>query len=43
MTYDYWSVVHGRDSYDNNGAQLRSYVHVDNNYDNAFWFLNVMS
>ena len=43
MTYDYWSVVHGRNSYDNNGAQLRSYVHVDNNYDNAFWFLNVMS
>lgn len=43
MTYDYWSTVHGRDSYDANGAQLRSYVHVDNNYDNAFWFLNVMS
>jgi Zn-dependent metalloprotease len=42
-TYDYWSQVHGRDSYDNNGAQLRSYVHVDNNYDNAFWYLNVMS
>ncbi len=42
-TYDYWSSVHGRDSYDGNGAQLRSYVHVDNNYDNAFWFLNVMS
>ena len=43
MTYDYWSTVHGRDSYDANGAQLRSYVHVDNDYDNAFWFLNVMS
>ena len=43
MTYDYWSTVHGRNSYDNAGAQLRSYVHVDNNYDNAFWFLNVMS
>ena len=43
MTYDYWQQEHGRDSYDNNGAQLRSYVHVDNNYDNAFWFLNVMS
>jgi Zn-dependent metalloprotease len=42
-TYDYWNQVHGRNSYDNNGAQLRSYVHVDNNYDNAFWFLNVMS
>jgi len=43
QTYDYWQNVHGRNSYDNAGAQLRSYVHVDNNYDNAFWFLNVMS
>ncbi len=43
MTYDYWQTVHNRDSYNNAGAQLRSYVHVDNNYDNAFWFLNVMS
>ena len=42
-TYDYWNQVHNRNSYDNNGAQLRSYVHVDNDYDNAFWFLNVMS
>ena len=42
-TYDYWQTVHGRNSYDNAGAQLRSYVHVDTNYDNAFWFLNVMS
>ena len=42
-TYDYWSQVHSRNSYDNGGAQLRSYVHVDNNYDNAFWYLNVMS
>ncbi len=43
MTYDYWQNVHGRNSYDNAGSQLRSYVHVDNNYDNAFWFLSVMS
>jgi len=43
MTYDYWASVHGRDSYDGSGAQLRSYVHVDNNYDNAFWYYNVMS
>lgn len=43
QTYDYWQTVHNRDSYDNAGAQLRSYVHVDNNYDNAFWFLSVMS
>ncbi|AOW21185.1 M4 family metallopeptidase [Urechidicola croceus] len=43
MTYDYFMNTHNRDSYDNNGSQLRSYVHVDNDYDNAFWYLNVMS
>lgn len=43
MTYDYWSGIHGRNSYDNSGAQIRSYVHVDTNYDNAFWNGSVMS
>ncbi|XLS29390.1 M4 family metallopeptidase [Flavobacteriaceae bacterium M23B6Z8] len=43
MTYDYWTSIHGRNSYDNSGAQIRSYVHVDNNYDNAFWNGSVMS
>lgn len=42
-TYDYWQQVHGRDSYNGSGAQIRSYVHVDNNYDNAFWNGSVMS
>jgi Zn-dependent metalloprotease len=42
-TYDYWQEVHGRDSYNGSGAQIRSYVHVDNNYDNAFWNGSVMS
>jgi Zn-dependent metalloprotease len=37
MTYDYFKNIHGRDSYDNNGAVLRSYVHYSTNYDNAFW------
>ena len=41
--YDYFNNVHGRDSYDAAGSQLRSFVHVDTNYDNAFWFLNTMS
>ena len=41
--YDYFNNVHGRDSYDAAGSELRSYVHVDTNYDNAFWFLNTMS
>jgi len=42
-TYDYWQQKHSRNSYDGNGAQIRSYVHVDNNYDNAFWNGAVMS
>ena len=43
MTYDYWQTQHSRDSYNGSGAQIRSYVHVDNNYDNAFWNGSVMS
>ncbi|WP_170245874.1 M4 family metallopeptidase, partial [Tenacibaculum adriaticum] len=43
MTFDYWQQEHGRNSYDGSGAQIRSYVHVDNNYDNAFWNGSVMS
>ncbi|RMA65923.1 M4 family metallopeptidase [Ulvibacter antarcticus] len=43
MTFDYWQTKHSRNSYDGNGAQIRSYVHVDNNYDNAFWNGSVMS
>lgn len=36
-TYDYWLTVHGRNSFDNAGAMIKSYVHYDVNYDNAFW------
>lgn len=36
-TYDYFLQKHGRNSYDNNGAVIRNYVHYGNNYDNAFW------
>jgi len=43
MTYDYFQNQHGRNSYDNAGASIRSYVHVDNNYDNAFLYGSVMS
>ena len=28
-TYDYWKNVHGRNSYDNAGAKIKSYVHFD--------------
>jgi len=37
MTYDYYKNVHGRNSIDNNGFRLRSYLHYSNNYANAFW------
>ncbi|MFK7001425.1 M4 family metallopeptidase [Flavobacterium oreochromis] len=36
-TYDYWKNVHGRNSYDNAGAKINSYVHYSTNYDNAYW------
>lgn len=36
-TYDYFSQKHNRNSYDNNGSKIKSYVHYSNNFDNAFW------
>ncbi len=41
-TYDYWKAVHGRNSYDNAGAKIKSYVHYDDvpggaGYENAYW------
>jgi len=37
MTYDYWLNKHGRNSFDNAGAAINSYVHYNVAYDNAFW------
>ena len=37
MVYDYFLNVHGRDSYDGNGAKLVSYVHYDSAWFNAGW------
>jgi Zn-dependent metalloprotease len=37
MTYDYFKNIHGRNSYDNNSATIKNYVHYSTNYDNAFW------
>lgn len=37
MVYDYYLNVHGRNSFDGNGIIMRSYVHYDVNYANAFW------
>lgn len=37
QTLEYFLTRHGRDSYDGNGATLRSYVSYGTNYVNAFW------
>ena len=42
-TYDYFSTKHARNSYDNAGAIIKSYVHFDNAYDNAYWNGSVMT
>ncbi|MEZ4892512.1 MAG: HYR domain-containing protein [Saprospiraceae bacterium] len=43
QTYDYYFTVHGRNSYNDAGAVLKSYVHYSNNYVNAFWNGSVMT
>lgn len=37
MTYEYYLHQHGRNSYDDQGSKLVSFVHYDSNYVNAFW------
>jgi Zn-dependent metalloprotease len=37
QVYDYWKNIHNRNSYDNAGAKIASYVHYANAYDNAYW------
>lgn len=37
VTYDYLFNMHSRNSIDNAGYKLLSYVHYDVNYNNAFW------
>lgn len=36
-TYDYFKNVFNRNSYNNSGAPLKSYVHVGNKWENAAW------
>jgi gliding motility-associated-like protein len=43
MTYDYFSGEHSRNSFDNNGAKILSYIHYSSNYNNAFWNGSVMT
>lgn len=42
-TYDYFKEKFNRNSYDGNGATIKSYVHYSSNYVNAFWNGNVMT
>ncbi|MGM7684963.1 M4 family metallopeptidase [Cytobacillus sp. Hm23] len=37
ITYDYFKDVFGRDSYDGNGAPIKSTVHFGRSYNNAAW------
>jgi Thermolysin metallopeptidase, alpha-helical domain/Thermolysin metallopeptidase, catalytic domain len=37
ITYDYYDLEQGRDSYNGLGATMKSSVHYSTNYDNAFW------
>lgn len=47
MTYDFWKNVFNRNSYDNAGAIIKSYVHfrkvASTDLDNAFWNGSVMT
>ncbi|MFZ4106313.1 M4 family metallopeptidase [Flavobacterium sp.] len=47
MTYDFWKNIFNRDSFDDKGTMLRSYVHYRTNANtslvNAFWNGSVMS
>ncbi|TGD81784.1 M4 family metallopeptidase [Hymenobacter wooponensis] len=48
-TYDYWKATHNRNSFDNAGAKIKSYVHFDDTpgdgvgFENAYWNGSVMT
>ncbi|MES2774391.1 MAG: M4 family metallopeptidase [Bacteroidota bacterium] len=39
----YWKGIHGRNSFDGEGARVKSYTHCYQNYSNAFWDGSVMT
>jgi len=43
MTYDYYLAAHNRNSYNNAGGILKSYIHYSTSYNNAFWNGSVMT
>jgi len=42
-TYDYFKTKFNRNSFDGNGAKIKSYVHYSSNYNNAYWNGSVMT
>lgn len=42
-TYDYFKMVHNRNSYNNANAKIKSYIHYSRSYVNAFWNGSVMT
>jgi Zn-dependent metalloprotease len=43
VTYDYYSAIHARDSYNGAGATIKSSVHYSTSYNNAFWWSQQMT
>ncbi|MBL0744698.1 M4 family metallopeptidase [Chryseolinea lacunae] len=43
QTYEYYLNKHNRNSFDNNGGTITTYVHVDVGMDNAFWTGKVLA
>jgi Zn-dependent metalloprotease len=37
QAYEYYFTKHNRNSFDNNGAMIKSYVHVEEGWNNAVW------
>lgn len=42
-TYDFYKNTQGRNSFDNAGAKIKSYVHYSTKYNNAYWNGTVMT
>ena len=42
QAYEYYFKKHNRNSFDNQGGAIKSYVHVDHNLNNAYWTHNLL-
>lgn len=43
QAFEYYFKKHNRNSFDNNGSAIKSYVHVDEELNNAFWTHNLLA